>query len=46
MFEEVIGQLRENGVSLETLIADLPLIAEINPNDPLKSFDKQLPDQD
>ncbi|KAI3456182.1 hypothetical protein Pfo_012845 [Paulownia fortunei] len=39
VFEEVIGRLREEQISLETLPADLPLIAEINPNDPLKSFE-------
>lgn len=39
VFEEVIGRLREEGISLETLPFDLPLITEIDPNDPLKSFD-------
>ncbi|KAG8385471.1 hypothetical protein BUALT_Bualt03G0048700 [Buddleja alternifolia] len=39
VFGEVIGQLKEEGVSLETLSPDLPLISEINPDDPLKSFD-------
>ncbi|GMP72246.1 hypothetical protein CsSME_00030347 [Camellia sinensis var. sinensis] len=36
VFEEVIGKLKEVGLSLETLPIDLPLIAEIDPNDPLK----------
>ncbi|KAK4399197.1 GDSL esterase/lipase [Sesamum angolense] len=40
VFEEVIGQLQEGGISLETLPADLPLWAEIDPNDPLKCFEK------
>ncbi|KAL0442682.1 UNVERIFIED_CONTAM: GDSL esterase/lipase [Sesamum latifolium] len=40
VFEEVIGQLREGGISLETLPADLPLWAEIDPKDPLKCFEK------
>ncbi|PIN13056.1 Isoamyl acetate-hydrolyzing esterase [Handroanthus impetiginosus] len=39
VFEQVIHKLREEGISLETLPADLPLIAEIDRNDPLKSFD-------
>ncbi|KAK6124311.1 hypothetical protein DH2020_041932 [Rehmannia glutinosa] len=39
VFEEVIGRLREEKISLETLPADLPLLSEINPNDPLKSFE-------
>ncbi|KAL0353006.1 UNVERIFIED_CONTAM: GDSL esterase/lipase [Sesamum angustifolium] len=40
VFEEVIGQLQRGGISLETLPADLPLWAEIDPNDPLKCFEK------
>lgn len=39
VFEEVIGRLRESGISLDTFIADIPLIDEINPADPLKSFE-------
>lgn len=38
VFEEVVKMLREEGLSLETLPIDLPLISEIDPNDPLKSF--------
>ncbi|CAL5346145.1 unnamed protein product [Camellia sinensis] len=38
VFEEVIGKLKEVGLSQETLPIDLPLIAEIDPNDPLKQF--------
>ncbi|GFY91924.1 SGNH hydrolase-type esterase superfamily protein [Actinidia rufa] len=40
VFEEVIKKLREAGLSLETLPVDLPLIVEIDPNDPLKTFQK------
>lgn len=39
VFEEVIARLREEKISLETLPADLPLISEIDLNDPLKSFE-------
>lgn len=38
VFEEVVLKLREAGSSLENLPVDLPLIAEIDPNDPLKAF--------
>ncbi|PON99114.1 Lipase [Trema orientale] len=38
VFEEVVRKLMEEGVSLETLPVDLPLISEIDPSDPLKSF--------
>ncbi|XP_057764357.1 GDSL esterase/lipase At5g45920-like [Salvia miltiorrhiza] len=38
VFEEVINLLAEEQVSLQTLPADFPLISEIDPNDPLKSF--------
>ncbi|RDY05877.1 GDSL esterase/lipase [Mucuna pruriens] len=38
VFEEVITKLRDEGLSLESLPVDLPLIADIDPNDPLKSF--------
>ncbi|XAR66550.1 Arylesterase [Bertholletia excelsa] len=38
VFEEVLRKLKEAGVSLETLPVDLPLIAEIDPADPLKAF--------
>lgn len=40
MFEEVVAKLRDEGLSLERLPVDLPLIADIDPNDPLKSFQK------
>ncbi|XP_048325891.1 GDSL esterase/lipase At5g45920 isoform X2 [Ziziphus jujuba] len=39
VFEEVVKKLKDEGVSLETLHVDLPLISEINPNDPLKAFE-------
>ncbi|CAN4084147.1 unnamed protein product [Withania somnifera] len=38
VFEEVVEALKKNGLSLETLPVDLPEISEIDPNDPLKSF--------
>ncbi|KAG5517006.1 hypothetical protein RHGRI_037674 [Rhododendron griersonianum] len=38
VFEEVIKKLSDAGLSLETLKVDLPLIAAIDPNDPLKAF--------
>lgn len=38
VFEEVITKLREEGLNLESIPVDLPLIADIDPNDPLKSF--------
>ncbi|XP_008783917.1 GDSL esterase/lipase At5g45920 [Phoenix dactylifera] len=38
LFEEVVERLRNAGLSLETLPADLPLFYDIDPNDPLKSF--------
>lgn len=40
VFGEVIKRLSEEQISLETLPADLPLISEIDSNDPLKSFEK------
>lgn len=40
VFEEVIKKLSDAGLSLETLKVDLPLIAVIDPNDPLKAFHK------
>ncbi|KAK6932653.1 SGNH hydrolase-type esterase domain [Dillenia turbinata] len=39
VFELVVETLREGGLSLETLPVDLPLIAEIDPQNPLKSFE-------
>ncbi|XP_040375531.1 GDSL esterase/lipase At5g45920 isoform X2 [Rosa chinensis] len=40
VFEEVVAKLRDEGLSLESLPVDLPLIADIDPNDPLKAFQK------
>ncbi|KAF4393067.1 hypothetical protein F8388_012576 [Cannabis sativa] len=39
VFDEVVRKLMEEGLSLDTLRIDLPLISEIDPNDPLKSFE-------
>jgi len=38
VFEEVIKKLRDEGLSLESMVVDLPLLADIDPNDPLKAF--------
>ena len=38
VFEEVIRKLRDEGLSVESLPADLPLISDIDPNDPMKVF--------
>lgn len=38
VFEEVVKILSDEGASLETLPVDLPLIADIDPKDPLKAF--------
>ncbi|RHN72044.1 putative SGNH hydrolase-type esterase domain-containing protein [Medicago truncatula] len=35
VFEEVIKKLRDEGVSLESMAVDLPLLADIDPNDSL-----------
>ncbi|KAM5588037.1 GDSL esterase/lipase [Rosa sericea] len=40
VFEEVVAKLRDEGLSLESLPVDLPLIADIDPKDPLKAFQK------
>ncbi|KAI3740648.1 hypothetical protein L2E82_31118 [Cichorium intybus] len=40
VFEEVIGKLKEVGLSLETLPADLPFIDGIDPDNPLKAFEE------
>ncbi|KAK9936545.1 hypothetical protein M0R45_013381 [Rubus argutus] len=40
VFEKVVAKLRDEGLSLERLPVDLPLLADIDPNDPLKSFQK------
>ncbi|KAJ4703608.1 GDSL esterase/lipase family [Melia azedarach] len=40
VFEEVVMKLNEKGLSLEKLPVDLPLISEIEPNNPLKAFEK------
>ncbi|XP_073049304.1 GDSL esterase/lipase At5g45920-like [Primulina eburnea] len=39
VFEEVVARLREEGMSLESLPVDQPLLSDINPKDPLKSFE-------
>jgi len=38
VFEEVVKKLKEQGISVENLPVDLPLIANIDPQDPLKAF--------
>ncbi|XP_061363457.1 GDSL esterase/lipase At5g45920 [Gastrolobium bilobum] len=38
VFEEVIMKLRDEGLSLESMPVDLPLVSDIDPNDPLKAF--------
>lgn len=38
VFEEVIMKLKDEGISVDTMPVDLPLITEIDPNDPLKVF--------
>lgn len=40
VFEEVVQKLEEEGLSPETLPADLPLLSELDFNDPLKAFEK------
>ncbi|KAJ0083045.1 hypothetical protein Patl1_10571 [Pistacia atlantica] len=40
VFEEVVAKLKKEGLSLEKLPVDLPLISEIDPNEPLKAFQK------
>ncbi|GER24475.1 GDSL esterase/lipase [Striga asiatica] len=39
VFEEVIARLREKQIRPDTLPSDLPLLDDIDPNDPLKSFE-------
>lgn len=39
VFEEVLEALKKKGLCLETLPVDLPQINEVDPNDPLKSFE-------
>lgn len=39
VFEEVVTKLREYNLSLEKLTVDLPLFAEIDPNNPLQAFE-------
>ncbi|XP_056175755.1 GDSL esterase/lipase At5g45920 isoform X1 [Syzygium oleosum] len=39
VFDEVIMKLRDVGLSLESLPVDLPLISDIDPSNPLKSFE-------
>ncbi|XP_042480361.1 GDSL esterase/lipase At5g45920 [Macadamia integrifolia] len=38
VFDEVVEKFRKEDLRLETLPADLPLLAEMDPSDPLKSF--------
>jgi len=38
VFEEVIKKLRDEGLSLESIPVDLPLVSDIDPNEPLKAF--------
>ncbi|XP_058761866.1 GDSL esterase/lipase At5g45920-like [Vicia villosa] len=38
VFEEVIRKLRDIGLSVESVPIDLPLISDIDPNDPMKAF--------
>lgn len=38
VYEEIVTRLKEEGLSLENLQVDLPLISDIDPNDPLKAF--------
>ncbi|KAF5472988.1 hypothetical protein F2P56_009640 [Juglans regia] len=40
VFEEVVTKLRDEGLSLEILPVDLPLLTDIDPNDPLEAFQK------
>ncbi|XP_022978753.1 GDSL esterase/lipase At5g45920 [Cucurbita maxima] len=40
VFEEVVQKLKEEGLSPEMLPADLPLLSEIDYNDPLKAFEE------
>ncbi|OWM77355.1 GDSL esterase/lipase At5g45920 [Punica granatum] len=39
VFEEVVIKLKDSGLCLENFSVDLPLISEIDPNDPLKAFE-------
>lgn len=39
LFEEVVPRLKEEGISLESLPADQPLLSDIDAKDPLKSFE-------
>ncbi|CAA7402577.1 unnamed protein product [Spirodela intermedia] len=39
VFENLVEIIRHHGVSPEILPADLPLLTQIDPHDPLKSFD-------
>ncbi|KAJ9184791.1 hypothetical protein P3X46_004479 [Hevea brasiliensis] len=41
-FEEVVMKLKEQGLSAKTLPVDLPLIADIDPKDPLKACQKKI----
>lgn len=39
VFDDLIKTLKKEGLSLDTLPLDLPALSEIDPNDPLKSFE-------
>lgn len=38
VFHEIIRKLREGGLNIESMPVDLPLIGDIDPNDPMKAF--------
>lgn len=40
VFEQVVLKLKDEGLRLETLPVDLPLIADIDTKDPLKAFQR------
>lgn len=40
MFEEVVKKLKDEGLNVEALPDEFPSIMDIDPNDPLKSFEK------
>jgi hypothetical protein len=41
LFEEVVFALKDANLSLEALPADLPLFSDIDPDNPVKSFEDQ-----
>lgn len=40
VFEEVVFALKDASLGLEALPADLPLFCDMDPNNPVKSFDE------